>query len=251
MQYQPQRPPMQGAPSMRPMQQQPQQMMRMPPQGVQQMQRGVAPQTFYPRPMMNPGAPVQSAEPREQEYARQIKEKEEGEPKPTTPAAPAVAVESDPVLVVVKGLVVLGFLISTQFVPVDLRFIWLLLIGLLVVGEMGLAIFHAWIDSQDNSATAMWVLYIVTGLFASVFVALLGFLCIKLVTVLQAENRAKLSASALENAMANKHRSSTRQVSVQQQPFFPPQPPARDYEQYVERNDHSDDFDYSQDRHQN
>ncbi len=92
---------------------------------------------------------------------------------------------SDPVTVVAKTLVVLAMAGTTYLVPVDLRFLWMMLFGLLIVGEMGLHIFHAWIQTSESNNSALWVLYLVSGVFISVLLALLLFLGLKLVMIMQ------------------------------------------------------------------
>lgn len=95
---------------------------------------------------------------------------------------------SDPFSILIRGGVLISCLFSTFLVPRDLRFIWLLVLALLVIGGLGLDLYHAWIgssDSEESETIAKYILWFTTGLFSAVLSALLIFLALKLVAVAQ------------------------------------------------------------------
>ncbi len=95
---------------------------------------------------------------------------------------------SDPLTVVVRSGVLISCLLSTFLIPRSLRFLWILILSLLIVGTLGLEIFHAWSDtsdSEEDSNMALYVLYATTAFYAAVMSGLLGFLTIKLIHIAQ------------------------------------------------------------------
>ncbi len=199
---------------------------------------GTQQRIMYPAPMMTTARPTESSVAKRAERAE---------------AAATASARDDPVLTVAKALVVLAFVVSTHLVPTDLRFLWLMVIGLLVVGEMGQSIFHMWIETKENHNSALWVLYITTGTFVSVLLALLLFLGLKVTLIMQRgkhDNAGDVRAERKRSRHGDDRRRHGSDDDRTDAPAPSPPPPREDpaekYKQYVEKDD--DDFEYENDK---
>lgn len=103
---------------------------------------------------------------------------------------------------VVRGLVLAAFVAAGFIVPKSLRFLWIMLVGLYVVGETGLGVFSAWAaggGGDESESGAKYVLWAVTALYAGVMVGLLIFLAWKLIAIAQARKKEESESSGSES----------------------------------------------------
>lgn len=91
---------------------------------------------------------------------------------------------------VVESILVIILLGGFFFIPENLQVLWLIIFGLLFLSSVGLQLFGAWIslakNSNNNDANtyqdaAKYTLYVITIMFASVFIGLLFFFSWKLI----------------------------------------------------------------------
>lgn len=171
-------------------------MMPIPPPGGPQINQGMIRQPSLPIPAGGPrGPPLKTSDQAMQEAMdrRHMSVNKTasrlGEPATGEAASPMKTSSwNDPLTVVVRSGVLISCMLSTFLIPRSLRFLWLLILALLIVGSIGLEIFHAWSDTSDteeDSNMALYVLYATTAFYAAVLCALLGFLTIKLINIAQ------------------------------------------------------------------
>jgi hypothetical protein len=170
-------------------------MMPIPPPGGPQINQGMVRQPSLPIPAGGPrGPPIKNSDQAMQEAMdrRHMSVNKTvsrlGEPATAEASPMKTSSWNDPLTVVVRSGVLISCMLSTFLIPRSLRFIWLLILALLIVGSIGLEIFHAWSDTSDteeDSNMALYVLYATTAFYAAVLCALLGFLTIKLINIAQ------------------------------------------------------------------
>lgn len=172
-------------------------MMPIPPPGGPQINQGMIRQPSLPIPAGGPRGPVLKNSDQAMQEAMDRRHMSVnktasrlGEPATAEPGASPMKTSSwnDPLTVVVRSGVLISCMLSTFLIPRSLRFLWLLILALLIVGSIGLEIFHAWSDTSDteeDSNMALYVLYATTAFYAAVLCALLGFLTIKLINIAQ------------------------------------------------------------------
>ena len=91
---------------------------------------------------------------------------------------------------VVETILVIILLGGFFFIPENLQVLWLVIFGLLFLSSVGLQLFGAWISLAKNSSgdnannyedAAKYTLYVITIMFASVFIGLLLFFAWKII----------------------------------------------------------------------
>ncbi len=93
---------------------------------------------------------------------------------------------------IVQSIVVIILLAGLFFIPRNLSVLWLIIFGLLFLSSVGLEIFGSWItlskntdDGKQYEDAAKYILYTITIMFASVFIALLIFFAWRLIVIVR------------------------------------------------------------------
>lgn len=115
------------------------------------------------------------------------------------PAAPMA--DNDALVAVLRSMTTVAAMAATFAIPKDMRLVWVLVVSLMVLGNLGLSLFYASViastdpraSEEDRSKSVWWaktVLFATSSIFFGVLAALLVFLAFKVISVAIAKNSA-------------------------------------------------------------